>query len=247
MGSVTVVTSGKGGAGKSTVAVGLGEALCRRSHRVLLIDGDAGLRSLDRMLGISSSLVFDISDVVAGNCEPFSAVYPCKSCLGLSLLPAPGREEDTVSPSIMKQLTGLLKGYYDHILIDCPAGVGRGFFSAISASDRAVVVSSADPVSVNAADRVRELLLDSGIGDMRLLLNRFSRADFEEIGAYEDLDEVIDACSLQLLGIVPKDQSVLSFLSAHGALSGKSPAGAAFTRIAARLDGEHCPLVIPKK
>jgi len=139
METVTVITSGKGGVGKSTVTAGLGAALAARGRRVLLIDGDAGLGCLDHMLGISERRVFDIADVVSGAAEPDKAVYASSFSPNLFLLPAPGTEEDVVSPDVMRELVGVLARYYDHVLIDSPAGVGQGFLSAAAAARRALV------------------------------------------------------------------------------------------------------------
>ena len=121
MGTITVITSGKGGVGKSVFTAGLGYALAGRGRRVLLVDCDAGLRSLDYMLGIGEKLVFDLADLVKGSCRPADAVYesPVK---GLYLLPAPLETEDVVSPRLMKPLIHAFAPYYDHIVIDCPAG-----------------------------------------------------------------------------------------------------------------------------
>ena len=145
MGAVTVITSGKGGVGKSTVCAGLGRALAERRRRVLLIDGDAGLRSLDRMLALDDQVMFDISDVVSGSCEPIRAIYEC-GVPGLYLMPAPYREEQLVSPHLMRQLVPILSRYYDHVLIDCPAGLGAGFESAAAAAQRALIVATPDPL-----------------------------------------------------------------------------------------------------
>lgn len=178
MGKATVITSGKGGVGKSTVTAGLGAALSRRGRRVLLIDGDAGLRSLDYMLGITEELVFDLSDVVDGSCEPMKAIYPCPGSNGLFVLPAPQSAEDTVSPRILKQLVHALSPYYDHMLIDCPAGLGRGFQAAVESAERALVVSTPDPLCLRDADKVRRVLMEKGIADQRLVINRFFSAEF---------------------------------------------------------------------
>ena len=158
MGAVTVITSGKGGVGKSTISAGLGTALARRGRRVLLIDGDAGLRSLDHMLSVSEQLVFDISDVIAGNCEPIRAIYPCEQEPGLFLLPAPSQEERTVRPALMRRLVPILARYrlsrrdrFDVLFGDCggrpracsrhtgsrlPAGLRQGPASADEGGDR---------------------------------------------------------------------------------------------------------------
>ena len=112
MGKVTVITSGKGGTGKSTVTAGLGAALIRRGGRVLLIDCDAGMRGIDLMLGVSGELVFDIADIINGNCSPASAIYPCKTLPELYILPAPQNVRDELSPSVMKQLTDVLNHFF---------------------------------------------------------------------------------------------------------------------------------------
>ena len=169
MGAVTVITSGKGGVGKSTVCAGLGRVLAERRRRVLLIDGDAGLRSLDRMLALDDQVMFDISDVVSGSCEPIRAIYEC-GVPGLYLMPAPYREEKVVSPHLMRQLVPILSRYYDHVLIDCPAGLGAGFESAAAAAQRALVVATPDPLCLRGSDKVRLLLTQAGISSQRLVV-----------------------------------------------------------------------------
>ena len=210
MGIATVITSGKGGVGKSTAAVGLGRALAARGRRVLLVDCDAGLRSLDRMTGTEESLVFDSSDVVYGRCAPAQAIYPC--CPGLDLLPAPASGDNLIRPAVMERLVPLLKRYYDYVLLDSPAGVGAGFRSAACAADRALVVCSPDPVCVRSA------------------------------GVYADLDAVIDASGLRLFGMAPEDHAMAAAFLKGTAAPEKSPAMMAFTRMAARLEGEAVPM-----
>lgn len=242
MGTVSVITSGKGGVGKSTVTSGLGAALARRGRRVLMIDADAGLRSLDYILGVSRELVYDLSDVVTGGCEPAKAVYPCPGSNGLFLLPAPQNSEDTVSPEVMKQVVRMLSGYYDHILIDCPAGLGRGFQAAVAPASRALIVSTPDPLCLRDADKVRRILEDKGIEEMRLVVNRFQAKSFVKMGGFEDLDAVIDACGIQLIAIIPEDLQTVCCAVKGEPLTGKSPAAQAFQRLAARLEGEGVPL-----
>ena len=208
MGVSTVITSGKGGVGKSTVSVGLGRALAQRGRRVLLIDCDAGLRSLDRMTGTEEALVFDLSDVIQGRCAPADAIYPCTETEGLFLLPAPSSGEDMASPSVMRRLVPLLKRYYDHVVLDSPAGVGGGFRSAACAADRALVVCSPDPVCVRSASAVKRLLEKLAVPELRLVINRFNSRLFDETGVYSDLDNVIDASSIRLFGVVPEDYSL---------------------------------------
>ena len=203
MGVSTVITSGKGGVGKSTVSVGLGRALAQRGRRVLLIDCDAGLRSLDRMTGTEEALVFDLSDVIQGRCAPADAIYPCTETEGLFLLPAPSSGEDMASPSVMRRLVPLLKRYYDHVVLDSPAGVGGGFRSAACAADRALVVCSPDPVCVRSASAVKRLLEKLAVPELRLVINRFNSRLFDETGVYSDLDNVIDASSIRFRRTIP--------------------------------------------
>lgn len=241
MGEVTVITSGKGGVGKSTLTAGLGAALARRGRRVLLIDGDAGLRSLDLLLGVSQELVFDLSDIIAGNCALPQAVYPCPGLAGVSLLPAPRDGEEVVSPAIMRQLAGVLGGLYDHVLIDCPAGLGRGFRAAVEPAERALLVATPDPVCIRDCDHVRALL---GERTLRLIINRFDEKSFHRYSPFADLDEVIDAAGVRLAAVVPEDPAWASAAARGAQAKGRSPAVRALDRLAARLEGETVPLVL---
>lgn len=254
MGIATVITSGKGGAGKSTAAMGLGRALAARGRRVLMVDCDAGLRGLDRLSGAEGDLVYDVSDVVSGRCSPAEAIYPCQMGEvqedrgeedepgGLFLLPAPAQVEDMVRPPVMRRLVPFLKRFYHHVLLDSPAGVGTGFRSAACAADRALVVCGPDPVSVRSAARVRMLLEGLGIGEQRLLVNQFDRELFVKAGAFSDLDGVIDAAGIQLGALVPLDyQMAAAFLRGEpGPVD--SPGMLAMSRAAARLEGENVPM-----
>ena len=242
MGIATVITSGKGGVGKSTLAVGLGRALAQRGRRVLLVDCDAGLRSLDRMTGVEEGLVFDIADVVYARCAPAEAIYPCGGTAGLSLLPAPASGEDMVRPGVMKKLVSLLKRYYDYVLLDSPAGVGTGFRAAACGADRALVVCGADPVSVRGAATVRELLQKLAVPDMRLVVNRFQGDLFWKTGVYRDLDGVIDAAGIRLLGVVPEDVALAAAFLKGGGAPEESRGMRALCRLAGRLEGENIPI-----
>lgn len=242
MGISTVVTSGKGGVGKSTVCVGLGRALAQKGRRVLLVDLDAGLRSLDRMTGTEEELVFDISDVVEGRCAPIDAIYSCGGEEGLFLLPAPSSGDRMVAANAMSRLVPLLKRYYDHVLLDSPAGVGRGFHSAACAADRALIVCSPDPVCVRGASAVKGLLEKLQVSWQRLIINRFNSEFFQETDAYADLDGVIDASGVRLFGVVPEDFSMAaSFLRGKEAPVASSGM-LAMCRIAGRLEGDLVPL-----
>nr|WP_237076269.1 MULTISPECIES: AAA family ATPase [unclassified Neglectibacter] len=242
MGVSVVVTSGKGGVGKSTVALGLGRSLAQKGRRVLLVDCDAGLRSLDRMTGAEENLVFDISDVVFGRCAPAEAIYPCGEGEGLFLLPAPSAGENMIRPAVMRKLVPLLKRYYDYVLLDSPAGVGGGFRSAACAADKALIVCSPDPVCVRNAGAAKDLLEKLGIENRRLVINRFSAPLFSATGAYKDLDGVIDAAGVRLFGLVPEDAMLAAAFLRGRAAPVDSRAMKALCRMSGRLEGESIPI-----
>ena len=244
MGTVTVITSGKGGVGKSTVTAGLGGALARRGKRVLLMDMEVGLRGLERMMGADELLVFDAADIVFGNCEPLRAVYPCPPIPGLFLLPAPSDIGDALSEQTMHRLLSVISPYFDHILIDCPAGIGADFHLSVCAADTALVVVNPDPIGLRCGSTVNRLLEESGIESRRLVVNRFSPEAFLRDGYYRDLDDVIDAAGLRLMAVIPEDRNL-----ARAAADGRPclpglPGTMAFDRMAARMEGEHIPVMI---
>ncbi|UZT82310.1 AAA family ATPase [Caproicibacterium sp. BJN0003] len=241
MGAVTVITSGKGGAGKSTTTAHVGLALAARGRRVLLVDCDAGLGCLDLLLNIAQEQVFDLSDVVSGTATPAQAIYPSPYQEGLYLMPAPFREEDLVSPEIMRELIGAIACYFDHVLIDCPAGIGAGFRSAVSAADRALVVSTPDKVCTLASFKTRAQLLEAGITEQRLVINRFSSSFFRKSGFFTDVDDMIDQTGIQLIAVIPEDEE-LRAAAVRRLPPQKCPAALAFARLAMRLEGHEVPL-----
>ena len=226
MGTAIVVTSGKGGVGKSTVSLGLASQFAAGGERVLLLDCDAGLRSLDRMTGTEEALVFDSSDVVAGRCAPADAIYPCVTLPGVSLMPAPASGEDLVPERVMLRLVPLLKRYFDRVILDSPAGVGRGFRAAAAAADCALIVCK-----------------------QRLVINRFNAEYFgslsagrEDAGGLRDLDDVIDQSGVRLIGIVPEDRQMTAAFQRGCVPADDLPGMTALSRIAARMNGVSVPL-----
>ena len=186
------------------------------------------------MLGIGEKLVFDLADLVKGSCRPADAVYesPVK---GLYLLPAPLETEDVVSPRLMKPLIHAFAPYYDHIVIDCPAGFGRGFRAACAPAGRGIVVANTDPVCIRNSQKAGRLLREAGIQETRLVISRFSEKSFRRLNCFEDLDQVIDETGLQLLGIIPEDLSVVEAV-VHGrpiVNAKNAPAAQAILRVAA--------------
>lgn len=240
MGLISVVTSGKGGAGKSTVTAGLGSALAKLGSRVLVVDTDAGLRSLDLMLGVSGSAVYDMSDIFAGHCEPIRAIYPSPVCTNVFVVPAPASFEKLCTPQDMRRLCRGFAQYYDHVIIDCPAGLGRGFETAVAAAERALVVTTPDMVCARDAQVVGYRLEEYAI-PARLLINRL-RPSLVMRGLMPDVDEIIDTAGIQLIGILPEDEEV-AVANANGRpLPSHCNAAACMDNIARRYLGEEVPL-----
>lgn len=243
MNNVYVITSGKGGAGKSTVSAFLGVELCKLGKKVLLIDMDEGLRSLDLMLDVSSHTLFDVSDIIKGNCNVNQAILPVKQCANLYLLPAPVTVNSLNSPKGMRILCDKLSEYFDFILIDSPAGVGKGFINAISGADNALVVVNPDAVSVRDGAYVAKLLRENKISNIRLIINKLD-VDLVKKGIYYNIDEVIDATTLQLIAAVPYDTELLKEFNNCTNMLYSSPALEAFSRLAKRILNENVPLGI---
>ncbi len=237
---ITVVTSGKGGVGKSTVSVGLSCALAARGQRVLVIDTDAGLRSLDLMLGISDRAVYDLGDVFARRCEPSLAICESPLCDNVFVITAPSTLEDLGSPAEMRYLCRGLAEHYDHVIIDCPAGLGRGFRTAIAAADRAIIVSTPDAVCARDAYIVSTKLDEQHI-PYKMVVNRLRPRAIMR-GNMPDLDTVMDQAGVPLLGVIPEDEAVTLATAQGTAFPPKSYGARCFANIAARYCGETVPL-----
>lgn len=242
MGNVTMIASGKGGVGKSTLTACLGFDIASFGKRTLLIDMDSGLASLEHMLGISQKLVYDISDIVNGNCTIMKAIYKCEFQDNLFLLPAPRKFEDDLSPEIFSKLVSILAKYYDSILIDCPAGVGNGFLSAMECADNALLVATPNPISVANVKKASCILSENGVGELRLVINRFDKKLFKKSHIYNDLDQVIDKSGVRLIAIIPEDSYSALSLSGGDMPSESSSMMKAIHRLSERLEGRKVPL-----
>jgi septum site-determining protein MinD len=242
-GRILLVTSGKGGSGKSTFTVNCGTALAQRGRKVLLIDADVGLRSLDLMLGVSDRIIFDMGDVITGGCEPGKAII-VTDCHNLHLLPAP--QGDCAEMADSDAIGALYKGlaaYYDYVFVDSSAGVGASVTAPAGVSDIAVVVATDDPVCIRDAEHVSQFLRARGAKNLRLVLNRVD-AKLIRKKAMPDLDTAIDGTSVQLIGIVPEDKRVIMAAAVGKPVTVlRGGAATAFKNIAARLDGEDVPLM----
>ncbi len=239
-----LIASGKGGVGKSCCSVFLGQALARHGFRVLLVELDAGLRGLDLMLGMENKSPYDMGDILKGLCDPYDAVTVSDSQKGLSLLSAPAGDWSGFQHADLVWLCREISAYYDWILLDSPAGIGRGFRLGMDAADRALLVVTPDPICVRDAASASILLeREKGSGfSQRLIVNRVGKTAVGD--SLPDLDAVIDQVAVQLIGVVPEDSSV-SLSAANGvSLPVASKAFLPFENIAWRLDGDYRPLAV---
>lgn len=241
---VIVIASGKGGTGKTTVCAGLGAALAKDNQRVLVIDCDSGMRGVDMALGISDKLVYDIADVISGECEYADALYQVEGVPQLYCIAAPLYADDEVSPSLVKNFVDEVRDDFDYILIDSPAGTGSGFTAAAKGADRALVVVNPEPISIRGCRNICCRLEELKISDRRLIINRFDKDRFYKMGLYQDLDEVIDEAGIRLIGLIPEDIRVIA-LTQRGALTTNwSQTTVIFDSIVKRLQGVDVPIVV---
>lgn len=209
MGEVVVVTSGKGGVGKTTATANIGTALAALGKKVALVDTDIGLRKLDLVLGLENRIVFNLIDVTSGNCRLKQALIRDKRLDGLYFLPAAQtRDKTAVTPEQMRSLCEELKKEFDYVLVDCPAGIEQGFKNAVAGADRALVVTNPEISSVRDADRIIGLLEASEIRDTRLIVNRI-RPVMVKQGNMLDVEDILDNLRIDLIGIVPEDETIL--------------------------------------
>ena len=245
MSEVIVVTSGKGGVGKTTTTANIGYALARHGFEVLLIDTDIGLRNLDVVMGLENRIVYNLVDVVEGNCRHQQAIIRDKQCDTLSLLPAAQpRDKRAVSPEQMIKLINQLKPDYDYIIIDCPAGIEQGFKNAIAAAKRAIVVTTPEVSAIRDADRIVGLLDAHGLQNHEdLIVNRI-RMDMVNRGEMMSIDDVNDILQLNVIGAVPDDENIVVATNKGQPLVGDdSLAGQAYMNICRRITGEEIPFL----
>ena len=249
MGEVIVITSGKGGVGKTTTTANLGSALALRGKKVVLVDTDIGLRNLDVVMGLENRIVYDIVDVVEEKCKLRQALIKDKRFEQLFLLPAAQtRDKSAINEEQMRELTSKLKEEFDFVLIDCPAGIEQGFKNAICGADRAIVVTNAEISSIRDADRIIGLLEASEIKNPELVINRIRPAMVKK-GEMMDVDDIVDLLSINLIGVVPDDEYIITQTNKGepAVVNKKSPSGRAYTDIARRILGEHVDMYIPGK
>ncbi len=249
MGEVIVITSGKGGVGKTTTTANLGAALALRNKKVALIDTDIGLRNLDVVMGLENRIVYDIVDVVEEKCKLRQALIKDKRFNELFLLPAAQtRDKSAVNEEQMKELISKLKDEFDYILIDCPAGIEQGFKNAIAGADRAIVVTTAEISAIRDADRIIGLLEASEIKNPELVINRI-RPNMIKKGEMMDVEDIVDLLSIDLIGVVPDDEYIITQTNKGEpvVIKEKAPSGKAYTEIARRILGENIEVSVPGK
>ena len=246
MSEVIVITSGKGGVGKTTTTANIGCGLAMSGKKVALVDADIGLRNLDVVMGLENRIVYDLVDVVEGNCKLKQALIKDKRYSGLYLLPAAQtRDKDAVSPEQMQKLCENLKEEeFDYIIIDCPAGIEQGFKNAIAGADRALVVTTPEVSAVRDADRIIGLLEANELNNPRLILNRL-RIDMVEKGEMMSIDDVTEILAVDIIGVVPDDEAiVIQTNKGEPAVTVEtSKAGQAYRNITRRILGEDVPLM----
>ncbi len=238
MGEVLVITSGKGGVGKTTTVASLGVALAMEGRSVALVDADIGLRNLDLALGLESRIVYDLLDVVSGACFLRQALIRDQRWPGLMLLPAAQtRDKAAVTPAQMAEVLDKLRVDFDFVLVDCPAGIEQGFRNAVAGADRAILVTVPEVTAVRDATRVKDLLAQCNVPVAGMVLNRY-RPKLARRGDILDVDDAVSILEVDLLGLVPEDEAVARLGNLGEPLAAqKTPAAMAYRQIAKRLAG----------
>ena len=244
MSEVIVVTSGKGGVGKTTTSANVGTGLAKLNKKVVLIDTDIGLRNLDVVMGLENRIVYNLVDVVEGNCRPKQAMIKDKRYDNLYLLrSAQTRDETSVTPEQMKTLTNELRQEFDYIILDCPAGIEQGFKNAIAGADRALVVTTPEVSAIRDADRIIGLLEANEMKRTDLIVNRI-RTDMVKRGEMMSLEDVLDILAINLIGAVPDDENIVISTNQGEPLAGNNTlAGQAYMNICKRILGEEVPML----
>ena len=241
---VIVVTSGKGGVGKTTTSANVGTGLAMLGKKVCLIDTDIGLRNLDVVMGLENRIVYNLVDVVEGNCRVKQALIKDKRHQGLYLMPcAQTRDKSSVSPGQMIKVIEHLKEQFDYVILDCPAGIEQGFQNAIAGADRALVVTTPEVSAIRDADRIVGLLEANGFKQIDLVINRL-RQDMIKRGDMMSATDVVDILASPLIGIVPDDENVVISTNQGEPLVGSGfPAGIAYSNIVQRILGKEVPFI----
>ncbi|MCD8378399.1 MAG: septum site-determining protein MinD [Candidatus Gastranaerophilales bacterium] len=245
-GRVIVITSGKGGVGKTTTSANIGTALAKLGNKVVLIDTDIGLRNLDLLLGLENRIVYTIVDVVEDRCKLKQALVRDKRNPNLSLLAAAQtRDKSSVSSEQLKEICDELKKSNDYILVDCPAGIEQGFQNAVAGATEAIVVTTPEMSAVRDADRIIGLLeAREEIESYKLLLNRV-RPKLIEQNDMMSVEDVVEILSCELLGVIPEDTGIITSTNKGEPIVNdeNAMAGKAYRNVAQRITGKEVPLL----
>ncbi len=239
-GKVFVITSGKGGVGKSTNTANIGTGLAMSGRKVCVVDADIGLRNLDMVLGLENRIVYDLVNVIERKCKISQALIRDKRHKNLFLLPAAQtRSKEAVTSEQMLELTEKLRKVFDYVLIDCPAGIEVGFRNAVIGADMALLVTTPEVSAVRDVDRVIGLLEASGKRNPKLIINRIN-PELVRRGDMLDTDTILQILAVDLIGVIPEDENMVAFTNRGepAILSKKSLAGKAFKNIVRRIEGE---------
>ena len=245
MGKVYVITSGKGGVGKTTTVANIGTGLASLGHKVVLLDTDIGLRNLDVVMGLENRIVYDIVDAATGQCKLKQAMIKDKRFENMYLIPAAQtKDKNAVNESQMKAICEELKEEFDFILIDCPAGIEQGFKNAIAGADAAIVVTNPEVSAVRDADRIIGLLEANGLTEPKLIINRM-RANMVKQGDMMGVDDMLEILAVKLLGVVPEDDNIVISTNRGepAVLDQKLRAGQAYRNIVDRILGKDVPIM----
>src|SRR5574344_564535 len=245
-GRVIVITSGKGGVGKTTTNANIGTALAKAGNKVVMIDTDLGLRNLDLLLGLENRIVYTIVDVVEERCKLKQALVKDKKNPNLALLAAAQtRDKTSVSQDQLKDICDELKEDFDFILVDCPAGIEQGFQNAVAGASEAIVVTTPEMSAVRDADRIIGLLeAKEEIESYKLLLNRV-RPNMIETNDMMSVEDVVEILSCELIGIIPEDTGIITSTNKGEPIvnDDEAMAGKAYRNVAKRIMGEEVPFL----
>lgn len=244
MGKRVVVTSGKGGVGKTTVVANLGTGLSLLNKKVVLVDADIGLRNLDIVLGMENRIVYDLVDVIEEKCKLRQALIKDRKLQNLYLLPAAQtRDKEAVSPRELERVSLMLAKEFDYVIIDSPAGIDRGFQNAVAAGESAIIVTTPEVACIRDADRVAGLLEARNFPSPHLIINKI-RPNMIREGNMLSVEDVLDILGLPLLGIVPDDQKIVIASNRGESVihSNQAKSALCFTNMARRLEGEEIPM-----
>lgn len=243
MAHIISVTSGKGGSGKSSVSVGLATSLARNGRKVIIVELDIGLRCVDIMLGLENNVVYDLGDIVSGNCSVQDAILSSERRGVLDYIAAPINISSQFDfDRVVKSLQSL-KMRYDYVIVDTPAGLGLSILSVKNLADLAIIVATPDPICIRDGEKVAALMEQEGFTNYKLIINKVSRRTMRK-SPIRDLDAVIDGVGAQLIGVIPEDIAFQIALSKGEWLDSKNVVNLVFEAIAARIEGKYKPLII---